>query len=680
MQAQPMDKQRNILVTAALPYANGSIHLGHLVGYIQADIWTRFQKMRGHQCTFVCGDDSHGTPIMIKAEQLGITPEEMILQVHQEHHADFNDFAVSFDNFYTTHSPENQALAEQVYRALIERDDIAVRTIKQFFDPQKQMFLPDRYVKGVCPRCKTADQYGDSCEACGATYAPTELINPTSTLSGATPVEKESEHFFFKLPKYEEALKRWTQSDHLQPQVKNKLDEWFETGLKEWDISRDAPYFGFQIPGNPGKFFYVWLDAPIGYIASFKNYCERNKQLRFEDYWNKDSEAELYHFIGKDIIYFHALFWPAMLQGADFRTPTAIFANGFLTIGGHKMSKSRGTFITARQYLEHLHPEYLRYYFAAKLNSHIEDIDLNFDDFLQRINSDLVGKVVNIASRCSRFINKNFANKLSVSLPENHLFEQFTLAGNSIAALFEAREFNQAIREIMALADKANQYIDQEKPWQSIKDPEQQLHTHEVCSLGINLFRILMTYLKPILPNLAMDIEAFLNIAPMTWENRLQPLQSHSIKPFKPLLQRITEAQINGVKQLAEQAKPQATSTTSPKKTKPETLAETIQIDDFSKVDLRIAKILSAEHVEGADKLLKIQVDLGTETRQIFAGIKSAYEPEQLVGKLTVVVANLAPRKMRFGMSEGMILCAGDNSGLWIVSPDSGAKPGMQVK
>lgn len=551
-----MNTQRDILVTAALPYANGSIHLGHLVGYIQADIWTRFQRIRGHNCIFVCGDDSHGTPIMIKAEQMEISPEDLIAQVHQEHAADFNDFLVHFDNFYTTHSPENQQFAEAIYRELLKQDDIAVRTIKQFFDPKKHMFLPDRYVKGSCPRCKAADQYGDSCEVCGATYAPTDLIDPFSALSGATPIEKESEHFFFKLPKYAEQLKEWIQSDHLQPQVKNKLNEWFGSGLKEWDISRDAPYFGFQIPDQPGKFFYVWLDAPIGYMASFKNHCDQNKGINFDDYWNKDSKAELYHFIGKDIVYFHSLFWPAILSSAGFRTPTAIFANGFLTVDGHKMSKSRGTFITAAQYSEHLHPEYLRYYFAAKLNSHIEDLDLNFDDFLHRINSDLVGKVVNIASRCSRFINKNFANKLSAQLPENPLYEQFCAAGDNIASLFEAREFNQAVREIMTLADHANQYIDHEKPWKLIKDPENTQQVHEICSLGLNLFRVLITYLKPILPSMAKDTEDFLNIEPMLWEQRLQPLQDHTIADFKPLMQRITEEQINALKQLAQQTKP----------------------------------------------------------------------------------------------------------------------------
>lgn len=681
-----MDKQRNILVTAALPYANGPIHLGHMVGYIQADIWTRFQQMNGHHCHYICGDDSHGTPIMIKAENLGITPEELIHKTHQEHLSDFNRFDIKFDNFYITHSPENQELSEYIYRQLIEHDDIEVRTIKQAFDPVKQMFLPDRYVKGTCPGCKAADQYGDSCEQCGATYSPTDLIDPVSVLSGTKPIEKESEHFFFRLGKYKDFLESWTRSGHLQNQVKNKLEEWFKMGLRDWDISRDAPYFGFQIPGNPGKFFYVWLDAPVGYMASFKNFCNKQGNIDFDEYWGADSTAELYHFIGKDIIYFHSLFWPAMLKGAGFRTPTAIYANGFLTINGEKMSKSRGTFITAQQFLQYFEPECLRYYFAAKLNSHIEDFDLNFEDFAQKINSDLVGKVVNIASRCAKFINGNFDNMLAAKLPEPQLFEQFTHMGAHIATLFEAREYNQAIREIMSLADQANQYIDANKPWKLIKEPEKHQQVQEICSQGLNLFRVIMTYLKPVLPKLAEKVEELLNIAPMTWENRYQPILQHTINPFTPLMQRVSNDQLEGIKSSMNKTVAETKQTENKaeqKKTEPSKVSEkpaTIGIDDFNKVELVVAEIISAEHVEGADKLLKLQLNVGDSTKQVFAGIKSAYQPEDLVGKLTVMVNNLEPRKMRFGLSEGMVIVAGDGKGLWMISPESGAKPGMRVK
>ena len=512
-----MSQHKRILVTAALPYANGPIHLGHLVGYIQADIWVRFQQLRGHECHYVCGSDAHGTPIMLKAEQLGIPATQLVQQVQEEHQRDFARFQIKFDNFYTTHSQENKALAEEIFHALEANGDITVRTIEQAYDSVKEMFLPDRYVRGECPRCGAADQYGDNCEVCGATYNPTDLKNPISVLSNTTPIKKSSEHYFFCLQNYRDSLKKWTHGDHLQPEIRNKLEEWFAAGLQEWDISRDAPYFGFQIPGKKNKYFYVWLDAPIGYMASFKNYCAKHPELEFADFWRDSKKTELYHFIGKDIVYFHSLFWPAILTSAGYRTPTAIFANGFLTINGQKMSKSRGTFITAAHYLEHLPAEYLRYYYAAKLNSHVEDLDINFQDFMNRINSDLVGKVVNIASRCSKFINSHFDNTLSEKLANPNLFEEFVAAGETIAACFEAREFARGIREITALADKANQYIDHEKPWKLIKESAQEQAVQEICSTGLNCFRIIMTYLKPILPTVATEVEHFLNIMPLTW-------------------------------------------------------------------------------------------------------------------------------------------------------------------
>lgn len=674
-----MPAKRKILVTSALIYANGTPHLGHLVGTIQADIWVRMMRMQGHECTYICGSDSHGTPIMIQAEKMGMTPEAMITQMHNGQVKDFADFYVEFDNYHQTHSPENKALSEMVYDRHLKAGNIAKRTIKQLFDPEKNMFLPDRYIKGECPHCHAKDQYGDSCEVCGKTYAPTELINPYSALSGAKPIEKETEHAFFKLQNFETFLKDWTRNGHLQEQVTNKLDEWFKDGLREWDITRDAPYFGFPIPNEKDKYFYVWMDAPIGYIASFKNLCERKKDLKFDEYWLKDSKVELYHFIGKDIVYFHALFWTAMLRGAELRTPNAILVNGFLTVDGQKMSKSRGTFIKARTYLEHLQPEYLRYYFAAKLSDRIEDIDINFDDFTQRVNSDLVGKFINIASRCASFINKHFDGHLADRCSEPALFEEFARAGDKIAAHYEKLEYSHAIRDIMALADKANQYIDEKKPWVMIKDPASQQSVQDACSVGLNLFRILMIYLKPVLPHTAQQVESFLNIKPLLWEDRETPLTKHKINEFTPLITRIDPKQIEALK-MASQAEiqgtaaPAAAEAAAPEK-------QYISVDDFGKIDLRIAKVLEADHVEGADKLLRLKVDLGDETRQIFAGIKSAYQPEQLVGKHVVVVANLAPRKMRFGVSEGMVLAAGPGgSELWVITPDGDAKPGTRVK
>ncbi|MDR3477758.1 MAG: methionine--tRNA ligase [Gammaproteobacteria bacterium] len=674
---------RKILATSALPYANGPLHLGHILGYIQTDIWVRFQKMRGHECIYICGSDSHGTPIMIQAEKLGLKPEVMVEQIRKEHEADFAGFLIEFDNYYTTHSPENKALAETIFSRHVEKGNIVKHTIKQAFDPEKNMFLPDRFIKGECPKCGAKDQYGDSCEVCGATYAPTELKNAYSTLSGAKPIEKESEHYFFKLQNYEKLLHDWTRNGHLQEEVTNKLDEWFKAGLKEWDISRDSPYFGFQIPGESDKYFYVWLDAPIGYMASFKNLCAKREGLDFNEYWGKDSQVELYHFIGKDIIYFHALFWPAILSGADFRTPTAIFANGFLTIDGQKMSKSRGTFIKARTYLNNLQPEYLRYYFAAKLSSRTEDLDINFDDFTQRVNSDLVGKYVNIASRCASFLNNNFGGVLSSTCAEPALYEEFVTAGDSIAEKFDTLEYSQAIRQIMALADRANQYIDEKKPWTAAKDPARQQEVQDICSMGINLFRVLSIYLKAVLPQTAKNVETFLDIAPLTWNDRLKPLLSHTIKTFQPLTKRLDKKEIDAMKEAAQQdfsteAKPLAIEQTA---STIEPIKETISIDDFAKIDLRIAKILHAEHVEGAEKLLRLELDIGSEKRQIFAGIKSAFAPEDLIGKFTVVVANLAPRQMRFGESQGMMIVAsGAGKDLWLVSPAEGATPGMRVK
>ena len=691
-------KSRKILVTSALPYANGSIHMGHMVEYIQTDIWVRFQKMQGHTCTYVCADDAHGTPIMLRAQNEGITPEELIARISKEHQADFADFEVGFDNFHSTHSDENRELAEMIYGRLKANGHITSRTIEQAYDPEKEMFLPDRFVRGTCPKCGADDQYGDNCEACGATYDPTDLINPVSAVSGATPIRKKSEHLFFKLADFQDMLTEWTRAGHLQAEVSNKLDEWLKEELRDWDISRDAPYFGFEIPGAPNKYFYVWLDAPMGYFASFKNLCDKRDDLDFDEYLKPDSHTELYHFIGKDIISFHALFWPAVLAGANLRTPTAVYAHGFLTVNGQKMSKSRGTFINARHYLDHLDPEYLRYYFAAKLTNRIDDLDLNFDDFMARVNSDLVGKMVNIASRCAGFISKKCDGRLSTECSEPELYQQFIDAGNQIADLYENREFAHAMRDIMALADLANQYIDEQKPWVLAKDEATADQAQAVYSMGVNLFRVLMTYLKPVLPVMAEKAEAFLDIDALHWHSCAEPLTDHGIKKFKPLMTRVEQDKINTVLEDAKKAlaaePAQANNTKTSKQTKKasdktssngnsdmDPIANTIEYDDFAKLDLRIARIAKAEHVEGADKLLRLTLDLGGETRNVFAGIKSAYAPEELEGKLTVMVANLAPRKMRFGISEGMVLAAGPGGkDLWILEPHEGAQPGMRVK
>ena len=677
-------QSRKILVTSALPYANGPIHIGHLVEYIQTDIWARFQRMRGNECYYVCADDAHGTPIMLRARQEGITPEALIARVAVEHKADFAGFRIGFDNYHSTHSEENRHYATLIYTRNRDKGHISVRTITQAYDPVEHMFLPDRFIKGECPKCGAKDQYGDNCEACGASYSPSELKNPYSVVSGAQPVDKESEHYFFRLGDFEDMLKAWTRGGHVQKEVANKLDEWFEAGLQEWDISRDAPYFGFEMPDHPGKYFYVWLDAPIGYMASFRNLCDRTPGLDFDVFWDKDSTAELYNFIGKDIVYFHTLFWPAMLHGADFRTPSAVFVHGFLTVDGAKMSKSRGTFIKARTYLDHLDPEYLRYYFAAKLGSGVDDIDLNLEDFTARVNADLVGKVVNIASRCVGFISKRFAGRLSATVAEPTLLEEFIAGGPSIAAAYEAREYSRAVREIMALADVANRYIDERKPWVVAKEPGRDGELQDVCSMGLNLFRVLIGYLRPILPGTAEKAEAFLRIAPLDWEALAWPLVEHTIGTFEPLMTRVdpkrVEAMLEASKEdLAKRETGQPAKVPGPLDADP--IASPIAYDDFAKVDLRVARIVAARPVEGADKLLELTLDLGGETRNVFAGIKSAYAAGDLEGRLTVMVANLAPRKMRFGTSEGMVLAAGPGGkDIFLLNPDSGAQPGMRVK
>ncbi len=696
---------RKILVTSALPYANGSIHLGHLLEYIQTDIWVRFQKARGHKCTYVCADDAHGTAIMLRAEKEGITPEEQIARVKAEHETDFADFQIAFDNFHSTHSEENRELSAAIYKACRDKGHIANRNIKQLYDPVKELFLADRYIKGNCPKCDAEDQYGDNCEVCGATYTPAELKKPYSVISGATPVEKESEHFFFKLPDFQDFLKEWTRSGTLQDEVANKLSEWLDSGLQEWDISRDAPYFGFEIPDAPGKYFYVWLDAPIGYMASFKNLCDRRDDLSFDDYWKPDSDAEVYHFIGKDIINFHALFWPSMLSAADFRTPTAVNAHGFVTVNGAKMSKSRGTFIKARTYLNHLNPTYLRYYFAAKLGSSVDDFDLNLEDFVQRVNSDLVNKLINIASRTANFIKKS-GGVLSENCAEEAMVNDFINAGEQIAELYEKREFSRAMKEIMTLADRANEYIQAKAPWAMSKEEGREQEVLEVCSVAVNLFRQLMTYLSPVLPELAEKTAAFLNLESLGWEDRRSILTGHAINKFKPMLARAemdkvtaileeTKTELEKESGGAAAAKDQKADQKAGKKTEKkaknkgpelredgnEVIADTIEFPDFAKVDLRIARIIKADHVEGADKLLQLTLDIGNgETRNVFSGIKAAYKPEDLEGKLTVMVANLAPRKMKFGLSEGMVLAAGPGgSEIYLLEPHDGAQPGMRV-
>ena len=677
---------RRILVTSALPYANGPLHLGHMLEQIQTDIWVRFQQSQGNECYYICADDAHGTAIMLKAEAMGITPEQLIEQVREQHERDSRGFLVNFDHFYSTHSEENRYWSERIYGALRDSGQIVKRNIVQAFDPEKSLFLADRFIKGTCPKCKTSDQYGDNCESCGATYTPNDLIDPVSALSGAKPIQKESEHYFLDLAQSTDLLTDWINSDRLQPQVANKLREWLDAGLQGWDISRDAPYFGFEIPDAPGKYFYVWLDAPIGYIASFDNFSKLNN-VDFESFWFDGKSTELYHFIGKDIINFHGLFWPAMLNAAGLRAPSAIYAHGFLTVNGTKMSKSRGTFINASNYLSHLSPEYLRYYFAAKLGPSVDDIDLNLEDFVQRVNSDVVGKIVNIASRCAGFLKKRFDNILAAEQESPELLQSLLDAKGSIAAHFEGRDYNRALREVIALADKVNQFIDEKQPWVLAKDEANNAQVHRVCSDGVQAFRILVSYLAPVLPEMAAKSESFLNTK-LTFTNLNTGLlpAGHQLEPFSPLMQRIemsvVQAMIEAEKitaqvQVPSQEAPKASDTASAHPP----IAQQIDFDTFAKVDLRVADIVSAESVEGADKLLRLTVSLGDGERTIIAGIKSAYKAEQLVGRQIVVVANLAPRKMRFGISEGMALAAGPGGkDIFLLAPDSGAVAGMLVK
>lgn len=675
---------RQILVTSALPYANGSIHLGHLVEYIQTDIWVRAMRSLGHKVTYVCADDAHGTAIMLKAEENGVTPEQQINAVNAEHQADFAKFLINFDNYYSTHSEENRHLSDLIYRRLDAGDHITTADVEQLFDPEKQMFLSDRFVKGECPKCGTPDQYGDNCEACGSTYNAIDLINPYSTLSGAKPILKSSEHYFFKLPDFESFLQKWTWDDgRLQESIRNKLQEWFDSGLENWDISRDAPYFGFKIPKTDDKYFYVWLDAPIGYMASFKNLCDRREDLDFDEYWLQENahKTEVYHFIGKDIVYFHALFWPAMLSGSDFRTPNAVFAHGFLTVNGKKMSKSRGTFIKADTYAEHLNPEYLRYYFASKLSEKVEDINLDLTEFMQKVNSDLIGKVINIASRCAVFLQK-FDGKLAQTCAEPVMIEEIDLLGEQIAAAYENREFSKAMRLIMQIADRANEYINEKQPWLLAKEAGKEADVLAVCSVGIEIFRQLIIYLAPVLPELAEKVKTFLNLEDMSFASRHQLLLGHQINAFTPLMQRIEEKQINAIIEASKQAfaddedeKPKKKYKKNPKNTeqnqdKNENETDLIDIDTFAKVHMTVAKVLDCRHVEGADKLLQFSLDVGEDKpRNVFSGIRQFYEPEQLQGKKVICITNLAPRKMKFGISEGMILSAGDpKTGLVVIT------------
>ena len=681
--------KRKLLVTSALPYANGSIHLGHLVEYIQTDIWVRFQKMQGHECLYVCADDTHGTPIMLRAEKEGIPPEELIARVWLEHFDDFSAFHVNFDHYGSTNSEETREFACSIYAKLQAANLIESKTIEQYYDPVKQMFLPDRFIKGECPKCGAADQYGDNCEVCGAAYTPSDLRNPYSAVSGAKPELRSSEHYFFRLSdeRCQQFLKEWTTKGTLQPEASNKMQEWLKGDLSDWDISRDAPYFGFEIPDAPGKYFYVWLDAPVGYMGSFRKLCNE-RGIDFDEYWKKDSTAELYHFIGKDILYFHALFWPAMLEHADLRTPTKLFAHGFLTVNGEKMSKSRGTFITARSYVDHVkNTEYLRYYYAAKLNGAMEDIDLNLEDFVAKVNSDLIGKYINIASRCAGFITKRFGGELCDSEMGSYFADVMEIgnAAPRIRAFYEEREYSKAIREIMELADRANIIINHFKPWELAKDPDQSFSLHMICSAAINMFRYLTLYLKPVMPKLAEEVERFLNIPPLMWEDAGTLLTNHKINEYQHLMTRLDPKLIEAMVEANRESLKPAPESHSPARhaetqVHHQPILDTISIEDFSKIDLRIAKIVHAEHVEGAEKLLKLTLDIGSGKRTVFAGIKSAYAPEKLVGRHTVMVANLAPRKMKFGLSEGMVLAAGDGNGLFLLSPDEGAAPGMKVK
>ena len=682
---------RKILVTSALPYANGSIHLGHMVEHIQTDVWVRFQKLRGHECYYCCADDTHGTPVMLAAQKQGIAPEDMIAKVREEHLADFTGFGIGYDNYYSTHSPENKQFSQDIYRALKANGKIESRVIEQLFDPEKQMFLPDRFVKGECPKCHAQDQYGDNCEVCGTTYSPTELINPYSAVSGAKPELRESEHFFFKLGECADFLKAWTSGNnphdgkpHLQPEALNKMKEWLgegeETTLSDWDISRDAPYFGFEIPDAPGKYFYVWLDAPVGYMASFKNLCDRIG-VDFDEYFKADSQTEMYHFIGKDILYFHALFWPAMLHFSGHRAPTGVYAHGFLTVDGQKMSKSRGTFITAKSYLEQgLNPEWMRYYIAAKLNSKIEDIDLNLQDFISRVNSDLVGKYVNIAARASGFIAKRFEGRLK-DVADSALLAKLTAQSEAIAECYESREYAKALRDIMALADIVNEYVDANKPWELAKQEGQDARLHEVCSELINAFTVLTAYLAPVLPKVAENAAKFLNLEAITWANTRETLGEHAINKYEHLMQRVEQKQVDDLIEANKQSIAAAAAPAA-EESKYEKVAEQASFDDFMKIDMRVAKVLNCEAVEGSTKLLKFDLDFGFEKRIIFSGIAASYpNPAELNGRMVIAVANFAPRKMaKFGVSEGMILSAATAEGkLKLLDVDAGAQPGDKV-
>ena len=679
--AQDLSSKRKILVTSALPYANNSLHLGHLVEYVQTDVWVRYQRLRGADCLYVCASDAHGTPTMLRAEQEGVSPEALIERVAVEHERDFATYRISVDNYLTTHAPENRELTETLYRRLRDAGHLTRKMVRQAYDEQKQMFLPDRYVRGTCPVCGKGDQYGDSCENCGATYSPIDLKDAVSVVSGTPPSVRESEHLFLKLGTFEPALKEFV-ARSVDEGVARKLDEWFQAGLQDWDISREAPYFGFEIPDSPGKYFYVWFDAPIGYMASFANLCKR-ADLDFDEYWGGDSEVELYHFIGKDIVYFHALFWPAMLSGAGYRVPTRLFVHGFLTVDGQKISKRRGTAITAGTFAEHVDPDFLRYYFAAKLGAGTDDIDLSFTDFLSRVNADLVGKLVNIASRCAGFVHRLNDGRLADTLAEPSLFAEFAAAAEEIGADYEGRHYSRAIRRIMALADRANQYIDEKKPWLAAKDPQNRDAVVGVCTVGLNLFRTLIVYLKPVIPAVAERAEAFLGAGVLVWDDAARPLLGTKIAPYEALLQRVEQRALDAVMAASSgEARAALGAADAPAPAAEEKPAvEQIELEQFLKLDLRAAQVVSASHVEGADKLLRLELDLGGERRTVFAGIRKAYEPEQLVGRLVVVVANLKPRKMRFGVSEGMILAAsgGDDSGVFVLSPDAGARPGMKV-
>jgi methionyl-tRNA synthetase len=664
--------KRTILVTSALPYANSSLHLGHVVEYVQTDVWVRFQRMRGHRCLYVCASDAHGTPTMLRAEQEGTTPEALVQRVTADHERDFATYRISVDNYLTTHSPENEELTTEIYRRLSAGGFIVRKTIKQAYDEKRQMFLPDRYVKGTCPNCGAPDQYGDSCESCGATYSPLELKDAVSTVSGTKPTVRESEHLFLKLSAFEGDQKRWV-PEHVDEALARKLDEWFKAGLKDWDISRDAPYFGFRIPGERDKYFYVWFDAPIGYMASFLNLCRRTG-MDFEEFWGAGSRHELYHFIGKDIPYFHALFWPAMLSGAGYRKPSGLFVHGHVTVDGQKISKRRGNFITAADFARKIDPDYLRYYYSAKLGPTIDDLDLNFPDFVAKVNADLVGKLVNIASRCAGFVHKLGGGRLAEALPQPELYAEFAAAAEDLAADFEQREYSRAVRKIMALADRANQYIDEKKPWIMAKDPSSSADVVAVCTLGLNLFRALILYLKPIVPALAARAEGLLGAGELDWNSVKAPLLGVPIAKFEPLLTRVELATIESLIKPAASEAPAVTTT-------PATEGNgEIEIAEFQKTELRVARVIEASYVDGADKLLKLRLDVGTEERTVFSGIRSAYDPATLTGRLVVLVANLAPRKMRFGVSQGMVLAAsGDEPGIFLLAPDSGAKPGMKV-